>query len=223
MESQGLTSAQAPETQQEQFEAAAVEQEEATAAAPATANEAVETTQETTLSAEVPENEAETESAAPAANPYADKTQPELIDLLAKMLEERPVQNLRGDVEAVKIAFYKAGRAEIETQRAEFIAGGGDPEAFKPAENDNEARFKELLVRYREKRDAFTNHAEQEKERAYAAKLRIIEELKELVNGNETLGQTFNTFRELQQRWKDAGIVPQDKIKDLWETYHHHV
>ena len=223
MESQGLTSAQAPETQQEQFEAAAVEQEEATAAAPATANEAVETTQETTLSAEVPENEAETESAAPAANPYADKTQPELIDLLAKMLEERPVQNLRGDVEAVKIAFYKAGRAEIETQRAEFIAGGGDPEAFKPAENDNEARFKELLVRYREKRDAFTNHVEQEKERAYAAKLRIIEELKELVNGNETLGQTFNTFRELQQRWKDAGIVPQDKIKDLWETYHHHV
>ena len=64
------------------------------------------------------------------------------------MLEERPIQNLRSDVEAVKIAFYKAGRADIEAQRTEFLAAGGDPEAFKPAENDNEARFKALLTRY---------------------------------------------------------------------------
>lgn len=212
MESQGLTSAPVPAAAvndgEEQFDTAALP-----AAETVETQTEVETTQETTPTAET----------AVETNPYADKTQAELIDLLAGMLEERPVQNLRGDVEAVKIAFYKAGRAEIEAQRAAFIADGGAPEEFKPAGNENEARFKELLVRYREKRDAFINRAEEEKERAYAAKLQIIEELKELVNGNETLGQTFNTFRELQQRWKDAGLVPQEKIKDLWETYHHHV
>ncbi|WP_274956764.1 DUF349 domain-containing protein [Millionella massiliensis] len=224
MESQGSISAQAPETRDEQFEAAAAQpQEETVEVAPAAEEEAVETTQETTPSAETPETTGEEAETVAPVNPYAGKTQAELIDLLSKMLEERPIQNLRSDVEAVKIAFYKAGRADIEAQRAEFLAAGGDPEAFKPAENDNEVRFKALLTRYREKRDAFINQSEQEKERAYAAKLQIIEELKELVNGNETLGQTFNTFRELQQRWKDAGLVPQDKSKDLWETYHHHV
>ena len=51
----------------------------------------------------------------------------------------------------------------------------------------------------------------------------IIEELKELVNSDETLNNTFAKFRELQQRWKDTGIVPQAKVKDLWETYNLHV
>ncbi len=220
MESQGLSSAQVPvENGNEPFDTP-TSQEAATIA-----NEEmeVETTQETTAPTATDEGAAETENEMPAANPYAGKAQEELIALLAEMLEERPVQNLRGDVEAVKIAFYKAGRTAIEAQRADFIANGGEAEAFKPAENGNEAKFKELLVRYREKRDAFVNRAEEEKERAYAAKLQIIEELKELVNGNETLGQTFNAFRELQQRWKEAGLVPQEKLKDLWETYHHHV
>lgn len=221
MESQGLSSAQAlAQTGEEQFDTPTPQE------ATTIANEEteVETTQEiTTPTADIADTEEKTESAAPAANPYADKTQAELIGMLARMLDERPVQNLRGDVEAVKIAFYKAGRAEIEAQRAAFIENGGVAEDFKPAENENEAKFKEQLVRYREKRNAFINNAEQEKERAYAAKLQIIEELKELVNGNETLGHTFNAFRELQQRWKDAGLVPQEKLKGLWETYHHHV
>ncbi|MDE5944725.1 MAG: DUF349 domain-containing protein [Rikenella sp.] len=212
MENQGLTSAPvpvAPGDAQEPF---------------AAAENAGETMQETTTTTAVgAAAETEKSAAAENANPYANKTQAELIDLLAGMLEERPVQNLRGDVEAIKIAFYKAGRAEIEAQRTTFIENGGAVEDFAPAANDCEAKFKALLLQYREKRDAFANRAEEEKERAYAAKLQIIEEVKELVNGNETLGQTFNTFRELQQRWKDAGIVPQEKIKDLWETYHHHV
>lgn len=217
MESQGLPSAQTPaEVQSEQFDTP-TPQEAATIANEETE---VETTQEATPAAE---SAAATEEEVSAASPYAGKTQAELIDLLTEMLETRPVQNLRGDVEAVKIAFYKAGRAEIEAQRAEFISAGGAAEDFKPAENELEAKFKETLIRYREKRDAFVNNSEQEKDKAYAAKLQIIEELKELVSGNETLGQTFSTFRELQQRWKDAGIVPQEKIKDLWETYHHHV
>lgn len=224
MESQGLTSAQiSPETGEEQFDAVVTPQEDSAVAVSATEAEVVETTQDTTPSAETTENVPEAENETSASSPFAGKTQEELIGLLAQMLNDRPVQNLRGDVEAVKIAFYKAGRAEIEARRAEFIAEGGVPEEFKPAENDNEVRFKELLVKYREKRDAFVNNAEQEKEQAYAAKLQIIEELKELVGSSETLGQTFNAFRELQQRWKDAGLVPQEKIKDLWDTYHHHV
>ena len=210
MESQGLTSAPVPAENlggEERF--AAETGAAAAAAAGREEGEAVETTQE--------------RAAAEEGNPYADKTQDELIDLLSRMLAERPVQDLRGEVEAVKIAFYKAGRAGIEAQRAAFLAAGGEAETFTPAANDKEPLFKELLVQYREKRNAFIHRAEEEKERAYAEKLRIIEELKELVNGNETLGQTFQTFRELQQRWKEAGIVPQEKIKDLWETYHHHV
>ena len=61
------------------------------------------------------------------------------------------------------------------------------------------------------------------KEENLKIKLAIIEELKELVNSDETINTTFAKFRELQQRWKDTGVVPQAQVKDLWETYNLHV
>ena len=37
------------------------------------------------------------------------------------------------------------------------------------------------------------------------------------------MNSTFNAFRELQQRWRETGIVPQANVKELWETYNLHV
>lgn len=53
--------------------------------------------------------------------------------------------------------------------------------------------------------------------------MQIIEELKELASSDRMLNQTFNKFRELQHRWKETGVVPQQNVKDLWETYNLHV
>ena len=46
-----------------------------------------------------------------AGSDLAGKSKEELLAIFAKMLEERPVQSLRRDVEALKIAFYKLRRA----------------------------------------------------------------------------------------------------------------
>ncbi len=156
-------------------------------------------------------------------NPYADRTQEELVAILADRLDTQPVQTLRTDVEAIKVIFYKHNRTVIEEQKAAFLAAGGTEETFEPSENPLEKEFKNLLASYREKRDTYIQQTEKEKEKAYKEKLSIIEELKNLVDSNETVGKTFNAFRELQQRWKDAGIVPQEQVKELWNTYHHHV
>lgn len=86
-----------------------------------------------------------------------------------------------------------------------------------------EVQLKELFKEYRHRRDEFIANLEAEKEKNLQVKLGIIEELKELVNSDETLNHTFNKFRELQQRWKETGIVPQQNVKDLWETYNLHV
>ena len=59
---------------------------------------------------------------------------------------------------------------------------------------------------------------EKSKEENLRIKQQIIDELKALVNGNETMNQTFQTFRELQQRWKETGVVPQANVKEVCET-----
>ena len=172
-----------------------------------------------------PEEEAAEELAAqkPEEDKFAGKGKEELVALFARMLEEQPVQSIRRDVEALKIAFYRIRRAEVEAARRRFVEEGGAEEDFAPSVDGAEIQLKEQVKEYRRRRDAFIANLEAEKEANLKVKQAIIEELKELVNSDETLNHTFNKFRELQQRWKDTGIVPQQHVKDLWETYNLHV
>lgn len=170
------------------------------------------------------EGEADAEALqAAASDRFVGKSKQELLELFARMLEEQPVQTLRRDVEALKVAFYKLRRAEVEAARRAFVEAGGKEEEFTPAVDGSEARLKDLIREYRTRRDAFLANLEQEKEENLKVKLGIIEEFKALVNSDETLNHTFTRFRELQQRWKETGPVPQQQVKDLWETYNLHV
>ena len=217
-----------PATSQAEQNAAAIENE------PEEVTSSVDfTDEEAELAANAPEFELEGEDEssaideAPKENAsttdYNGKSKAELLAILADILANKPVQTIRRDVEAIKIAFYKTYRAEVERARRAFVEAGGKLEEFVPTPDDAEQRLKELFAEYRTKRNEFIAKLEEEKENNYKIKLQIIEELKELIDSNETLNQTFNTFRDLQQRWKETGLVPQAYVKDLWETYNLHV
>ena len=153
----------------------------------------------------------------------ANMSKQELVSLFASLLESEPVHTLRKKVEAIKIAFYKQHRAEVDAARKAFEAENGEEAEFTPAVDALEVELKELFKEYRSRRDSYIADLDKIKEENLAVKLAIIDELKELVNSDETINTTFAKFRELQQRWKDTGVVPQTQVKDLWETYNLHV
>ncbi len=176
------------------------------------------------LDDETAEEESAREQTAPVEeSKFAGKSKEELVALFAAMLAEQPVQSLRRDAETIKIAFYRIRRTEIEALRRKFIEEGGVEEEFSPALDSAEVQLKELFKEYRRRRDEFVANLEIEKEANLKVKQALIEELKELVNSDETLNHTFARFRDLQQRWKETGIVPQANVKDIWETYNLHV
>ena len=154
---------------------------------------------------------------------YSGNSNSQLLSAFSELLHNHPVQTIRKNVDAIKIAFYKNYRNEVDQLRKKFIEGGGAIEEFVPPINDDEQKFKTLFAEYRQKRNEYLAQIETEKEENYQKKLQIIEELKELINSNETLNHTFTAFRDLQQRWKEIGLVPQSVVKDLWETYNLHV
>ncbi|MBR4995510.1 MAG: DUF349 domain-containing protein [Alistipes sp.] len=151
------------------------------------------------------------------------KSKQDLVEMFEALLQNEPVQTLRKSVEAIKIAFYKLHRAEVDAARKAFAMEQGEEAEFVPAVDALEVRLKDLFKEYRRLRDEYIADLDKHKEENLQIKLSIIDELKELINSDETLNSTFAKFRELQQRWKDTGIVPQAKVKDLWETYNLHV
>ncbi len=147
----------------------------------------------------------------------------DLVSMLDDLVSGKNITDIRDDVEIIKIAFYKKQRAEIDEAKESFIAGGGSPDEFQSPEDSEEERFKELLKRYRDLKSDLSRVDDNDKESNLKEKYRIIDEIKELLNRDESINKTFQEFRELQKRWHDVGVVPQQSLKDLWENYHYHV
>jgi len=154
---------------------------------------------------------------------YTIMSNAELVEALKVLLHEKPIQIIRADVESIKINFYKKHKFELEKKRKEFVDAGGDIEKFTAPEDLYEPQIKELLKQYRDLRSKYNRDFEGQKVQNLVEKQKIIETIKELVNKTDSVNQSFQEFRELQQRWREIGPVPQSNLNDLWETYHHHV
>jgi len=147
----------------------------------------------------------------------------ELIALLREILNSRPVENIINDVENIKINYYKKHKAEVEKKRKAFVEQGGELEDFQVEDDPYENEIKEQLRKYRDLKADYNKSQDEHKHVNLDEKYKIIEEIKELVRNKESINRTFQEFRELQKRWRLIGPVPQQNVKDLWETYHHHV
>ena len=164
-----------------------------------------------------------TAEVADEVNDIAQLNKDEVLARLAEKVSEEPSADLRNEVEALKVAFYKLHRADMEARRKAFFEENGADAEYKPQINEAEVRFKELYNIYRTKRDEATALSDKEKEDNYNAKLAIIEELKALVDSEEALNTTFTKFHELQAHWRAIGQVPQARVSDLYETYNLHI
>lgn len=153
---------------------------------------------------------------------YAALNEVELINALRVLLEGDD-DRIKNDVEAIKVHFFRLYRANIEAQKAAFIEAGGDVAEFKAEPDPNELDLRELLKQYQDERNDRNKKIDELKDENLQKKYDIIEEIKALINNKESINRTFHEFRELQNRWREIGLVPQAKLKDLWETYHHHV
>ena len=154
---------------------------------------------------------------------YENYSEVELINALRALFESGDFESIRDDVDAIKIHFFRRYRANIEAQKAAFAEAGGNLEEFKAEPDPYELDLRNLLKQYQDKRIELNRRIDEEKEENLQKKYEIIEEIKALINNKESINRTFHEFRELQNRWREIGLVPQAKLKDLWDTYHHHV
>ena len=163
------------------------------------------------------------EKAVPEPSDFQNLEKVELLKVLEDILESKPAYAIRDHVEAIKVSFYKRHKAELELKRKRFMQEGGNAEDFEPGVDPDEIRFKELYRKYRHSKADHNRSMEQTKHVNLAEKMKVIDDLKELVNRNEDINLTFKEFRKLQKRWHEIGPVPQQNLKDLWNTYHHYV
>ena len=146
----------------------------------------------------------------------------EIIRQIQKLVNDYPVTAIKEIMEGLPEIFEAQYKKEYEEALAIFTSDGDKPEDFE-YKNDSRDRFNALYKLYKDKKTAIARQTEAEREENLKIKLGIIEELKALVQKEEALDKTFQEFRDLQERWRNTGLVPQGQLNGLLETYHHHV
>ena len=154
---------------------------------------------------------------------YSKLSQIELVNTLRDLLEDSDKRNIKSDIEAIKSNFYKLANIRAQENKEEYLKSGGLEEDYVAEKDPYEQDIKGLLNQFRQQRIELNKKLEQDKEENLKEKYEIIEQIKNLINNEESINKTFHDFRELQNRWREIGPIPQAKMKNLWDTYHFHV
>jgi hypothetical protein len=142
-----------------------------------------------------------------------------LLDELKTLVDNFPVERIKKDVEAIKEAFYKDKKNDFSENADSEKNESNDEHLIDPIEK----AFEKYLDKYKDKKTEYIRFTENQKEENYKQKLAIIEELKDLTKEEEDLNLTFQKFHDIQSRWKETAQVPQNHVKDLWDTWHYNV
>ena len=155
--------------------------------------------------------------------PDYDHYSPEkLIEDAERLLKGEAIHKIKGHFDLIRKNLLDHVNDERKEKLAEFLEGGGvemDFEFIQPLRQ----KFKAVYGEYRSKRQAYYQELEDKLQNNLKVKLEIIEKIKEIVQKDESIGDTFKEFNNLQQDWRNTGPVPRNESNDLWKTYHHHV
>ncbi len=152
---------------------------------------------------------------------YAAMELDALVDELKKLLKAHPIQQLKANVDALKLAFNTKFGKLLADKKEAFLAEGGNSIDFQFS-SPVKTEYNKLLGEYKTKRDSYYNQLEKQLKENLERRNELIEELKSLIEHGDVKSM-YNDFQEIQQRWKNIGAVPKTKYNDTWKTYHHHV
>ncbi|MEZ7902179.1 MAG: DUF349 domain-containing protein [Flavobacteriales bacterium] len=82
-----------------------------------------------------------------------------------------------------------------------------------------DTRIEELIVTFKDRRKAFKKKKEEEEKVNLISKKAILNEFVELVENEENIGAAFAKRKEIQERWRDIGNVPQSSFEGIQAEY----
>ena len=144
----------------------------------------------------------------------------QLIEILEETVQDTDVVKIKDKVVSIKSNFLRLCKEERDREMEQFILDGGDKDSYEHVEDPLEIRFRAAFNIFRDNKNKFNESLEEQKVANLQQKNAILEELKQLINSEETLKKTYDEFRALQDKWKEIGQVPATEITNLWNNYH---
>lgn len=153
---------------------------------------------------------------------FSNLSKQDIVVQLNQIVNNYHVKDIKDIFETGLKAYKNLFDIDFNKTKETFISSGEKEEDFSFRDSTKEQI--DLIEKiYRTKKHEHHKSLEDRKETNLKAKYGIIEQIKDLINKEESINETFTLFKELQKQWHEIGMVPQASLKDIWENYHHHV
>lgn len=167
---------------------------------------------------EVAESTAEEES---AENTVEKKIYANRAEILERISEIAGIasESVKGEINYLKLLYYKLRQQETDAEMQAFIDGNGDPATYESKPDELEPRLKDLLNIQKEARAAMVKARDEEYANNLALKREVLDKMEVIASNAEEVGQKYNEFQELQKQFKEIGAVDQQEVAGLWKRY----
>ena len=167
---------------------------------------------------EVAESTAEDES---AENTVEKKIYANRAEILERISEIAGIasESVKGEINYLKLLYYKLRQQETDAEMQAFIDGNGDPATYESKPDELEPRLKDLLNIQKEARAAMVKARDEEYANNLALKREVLDKMETIAGNAEEVGQKYNEFQELQKQFKEIGAVDQQEVAGLWKRY----
>lgn len=153
---------------------------------------------------------------------YSVMSMEQLSDEFENLLKTKKVQTIKTHAEEIKTEFNSKFSEILDEMKEEFLSEGGNEIDFFYS-SPLKKHFNSLYKDYKTNLNAYYKTLETNLKTNLDNRLRIIEDIKGLINVEENINTTYKHFKDLQEEWRTAGPIPRDKYNNAWNTYHHHV
>jgi hypothetical protein len=151
---------------------------------------------------------------------YDTLTREELIGMLQNAVSESDINAVKTRIAQIKVAFLKKRKEDNLQKYEQAMEEGSSKEDLSSEPDDLDIKFEEIFNIYKANKARFSEEQEKIKLENLKKKQHILDELKHLINSEETLKKTYDEFKTLQEKWKEIGMVPRQEITNLWQNYH---
>lgn len=146
-----------------------------------------------------------------------------LIDELKYLHNHYPIQLIGENINSIRDIFLKKFDEHETERKQKFLDEGGDELSYQP-DQFLKNKFNSAYHDYKTKLNSYYKEQEQNEQNNLNKRLQIIEELKELyTTPMESISSFFKKFRDIKERWHNAGKIPKSRAGDVFRTYFHHL
>ena len=155
-----------------------------------------------------------------AEGDYEKYSREQLVTQLESVVQAADINAVKSQISLIKVAFLHLSKEAKHEMYQQLSVAEGEIVEFEVAPDPLDERFKAAFAIYKQKNGKYNEELDKQKLINLAAKSRILDELKVLINSEETLKKTYDDFKVLQEQWRQFGMVPKGDANGLWQNYH---